>query len=362
MPGRKVPASNKAKKGRLVFYSYDLSRCSYEISLFTAQLQEKRSVKRGELTLAANFAKKNTGVKDHLSRSLRDATIDPDARQKARELQSRFKFLSVSSEYLAHTQKIAFERPLERPIPTELMLYRSAIDREQTPEKRERARQLDDRLNCPRRPKWKYGVTKKELEKNEEGNFAKWLQSVEDVQHDYSCLDEEDESSADEDEPKTVLVREDAPLEIRSPSVFERNLQVWRQLWRVGEQSNVILVLMDIRCPPVHFPASLRTYLRDLVGLPDDRVNVMTDAQSQGRGKKPKFAQSGRKKVVLVLTKADLVEAERQQEWVDWCKRWWRYGNNPPAPAEPSAEVEEVPEVVCVESYQREAGKSAPGS
>ena len=135
-------------------------------------------MKRGELTLAANFAKKNTGVKDHLSRSLRDATIDPDARQKAREMQSRFKFLSVSPEYLAHTQKIAFERPLERPIPTELMLYRSAIDREQTPEKRERARQLDDRLNCPRRPKWKYGVTKKELEKNEEGNFAKWLQSA----------------------------------------------------------------------------------------------------------------------------------------------------------------------------------------
>jgi hypothetical protein len=88
----------------------------------------------------------------------------------------------------------------------------------------------------------------------------------------------------------------------------------------------------------------------------------MTNAQSQGRGKKPKFAQSGRKKVILVLTKADLVEAERQQEWVDWCKRWWLYGNNPPASAECPAAVEEIPEVVCVESYQREAGKSAPGS
>ena len=318
----------------------------------TAQLQEKRSVKRGELTLAATFAKKNTGVKDHLSRSARDATLDPDARQRARELQSRFKFLSVSPEYLAFTQKIAFEKPLERPIPSELMLFRSVIEREQTPEKRERARILDDRLNCPRRPKWRYGVTKKELEKNEEGNFAKWLQTVDDVQYDYSCLDEVDASSEQEEE--VVLVKEETEVEIRSPSVFERNLQVWRQLWRVGEQSNVILVLMDIRCPPVHFPASLRAYLRDLVGLSDDRNGH--DEQS-GRSKKPKHAQSGRKKVVLVLTKADLVEVERQREWVQWCKRWWLYGNNPPpAGIEPDVNLEDVPEVVCVESYKREHG------
>ena len=244
------------------------------------------------------------------------------------------------------------------------MLYRSAIEREQTPEKRKKARRLDDRLNCPRRPKWKYGVTKKELEKNEEGNFEKWLQSIEEVQYEYSGLDEDEEGSSDDEASKTVLVRAEAVLEVRSPSVYERNLQVWRQLWRVGEQSNVILVLMDIRCPPVHFPASLRAYLRDLVGLQDDRIDVITEGQQQARSKKPKFAQSGRKKVVLVLTKADLVEAERQQEWIAWCRRWWRYGNNAPNSTDPMTDLEDCPEIVCVESYQREAGEphSSPDS
>jgi hypothetical protein len=268
--------------------------------------------------------------------------------------------LSVSPEYLAYTQQIAFERPLARPIPSEFTHYRSPIDREPTSDKQDKVRRLDDRLDCPKRPKWRYGVTKKELEKNEEGNFAKWLQSVDDVAEEYAMIDEETGSDDDNENTTASLQMVDrTELEVRSPSFFERNLQVWRQLWRVGEQSNIILVLMDIRCPPVHFPASLQAYLRDLVGLPDDRPLPEDETNGVRRSRKPKNAQSGRKKVILLLTKADLVEPERQAEWVQWCKRWWRYGNNVPKDEEPLEYNESTdPRIVCVESYQREIGES----
>lgn len=64
--------------------------------------------------------------------------------------------------------------------------------------------------------------------------------------------------------------------------------------WRVNEASNLILLLVDSRCPPVHCPPSLRTYLK-----------------------------KQKKEVIIVLTKADLVDAEALAGWKKWMKEWW---------------------------------------
>lgn len=66
--------------------------------------------------------------------------------------------------------------------------------------------------------------------------------------------------------------------------------------WRVVESSSVILLLLDSRCPVLHCPPSLRTYLQSL---------------------KP------HKEVVLVLTKADLVDPSALEQWKEWVKGWW---------------------------------------
>ncbi len=42
---------------------------------------------------------------------------------------------------------------------------------------------------------------------------------------------------------------------------FEQNLEVWRQLWRVCERSDIILLIMDARYPLFHFPPALYHYI-----------------------------------------------------------------------------------------------------
>lgn len=79
---------------------------------------------------------------------------------------------------------------------------------------------------------------------------------------------------------------------------FERNLAVWRQLWRVTEASEILLILLDVRCPLLHFPQSLRDYTATL---------------------KP------RKQFVLVLTKVDLVPMEIAQSWQKYLEMRYNY-------------------------------------
>ena len=62
------------------------------------------------------------------------------------------------------------------------------------------------------------------------------------------------------------------------------------------ELSHIVLLLLDARCPPLHCPTSLKTYLQAL---------------------RP------RKEIILVLTKSDLVDSRAVQAWKTWVKEWW---------------------------------------
>ncbi|BGP39270.1 hypothetical protein JCM10449v2_003208 [Rhodotorula kratochvilovae] len=130
-------------------------------------------------------------------------------------------------------------------------------------------------LTCPKRPKWNYNQSKREVEKNEEGIFKKWLATT-------------DEILARDAVPPLY---EDGTLAglPGSPTFFERNLNVWRQLWRTTEVSDILLVLIDVRFPLLHYPPSLRSYLRTLKPAP--------------------------KPVILVLTKTDLVPRAVAEAW-----------------------------------------------
>ena len=67
---------------------------------------------------------------------------------------------------------------------------------------------------------------------------------------------------------------------------FELNLETWRQLWRVVELSDVLLIVADARYPPAMLPRALLNHARAL-----------------GRG------------VVAVLNKADLVDRALAVAW-----------------------------------------------
>lgn len=114
-------------------------------------------------------------------------------------------------------------------------------------------------LTCPKRPKWSYNQTKREVEKNEgasspfsstslrsaltlparsraEGIFRTWLASMDDI------LARAAAPPLHEDGTIAGLPG--------SPTFFERNLNVWRQLWRTTEVSDILLVLIGASSSP----------------------------------------------------------------------------------------------------------------
>ncbi|CAO3624341.1 unnamed protein product [Mucor hiemalis] len=102
--------------------------------------------------------------------------------------------------------------------------------------------EFSEYIEFPKRPTWNYDMTKEEVEKQEVESFYQWVQYVEETYGGEQL------------------------------SWFERNLEVWRQLWRVLEISDVILIVMDIRNPMLHFPRSLYKYVthklkRKIIGI-----------------------------------------------------------------------------------------------
>lgn len=81
-------------------------------------------------------------------------------------------------------------------------------------------------------------------------------------------------------------------------NMFERNIEVWRQLWRVIERSSVLVHLADARCPLLH--------------LSDRLIAHITETFPS-------------KRMVIVLTKSDLVEKSRVRAWVEYLEHRYEH-------------------------------------
>lgn len=112
-------------------------------------------------------------------------------------------------------------------------------------------------FDFPRRPSWDYSISKEELERNENRYFTQYISAIE-----RTC------------DPKDL-------------SYFELNLETWRQLWRVLEISDVVLIITDARFPNLMFPPSVYDYVTKDLG----------------------------KEMILVLNKIDLVPANLVLAW-----------------------------------------------
>ena len=92
------------------------------------------------------------------------------------------------------------------------------------------------RLTVPRRPKWDSTTTPRELDVKEREAFLSWRRSV-----------------AELEENNDLLM-----------TPFERNLEVWRQLWRVIERSDLIVQIVDARNPLLFRSEDLEVYVKDV--------------------------------------------------------------------------------------------------
>jgi large subunit GTPase 1 len=76
---------------------------------------------------------------------------------------------------------------------------------------------------------------------------------------------------------------------------FERNLEVWRQLWRVIERSQLVVQIVDARNPLRFRCEDMEQYVHEVEGTEGER----------GTGK-------GQRKSLLLINKADLLTYQQR--------------------------------------------------
>ncbi|KAM1005776.1 GTPase LSG1-2-like [Malus sylvestris] len=118
-------------------------------------------------------------------------------------------------------------------------------------------------LRVPRRPAWTPQMSVEELDNNERQAFLTWRRSL-------ARLEEND---------KLLL------------TPFEKNLDIWRQLWRVVERSDLLVMVVDARDPLFYRCPDLEVYAREV---------------------------DKHKRTMLLVNKADLLPLSVREKWANY--------------------------------------------
>lgn len=135
----------------------------------------------------------------------------------------------------------------------------------------------DKGLRVPRRPSWDATTSKDQLERNERESFLEWRRGLADLAENHNLL----------------------------LTPFERNLQVWRQLWRVIERSHLVVQIVDARNPMTFRCKDLESYVGEL-GL----IGVQGSGEAEGSASASR--QMGKRKNLLLINKSDLLTREQR--------------------------------------------------
>jgi hypothetical protein len=118
-------------------------------------------------------------------------------------------------------------------------------------------------IRIPRRPAWSKDTTAEQLDLMERDSFLEWRRGLAKIQ---------------ENENITM-------------TPFEKNLEVWRQLWRVIERSHVVVQIVDARDP--------------LLFLSRDLINYVKEVHPKKRN-------------VLLVNKADFLSDAQRSAWREY--------------------------------------------
>ncbi|KAM0719473.1 hypothetical protein Q7P37_005378 [Cladosporium fusiforme] len=119
------------------------------------------------------------------------------------------------------------------------------------------------RLTIPRRPAWDKEMSAQDLHEREKAAFLEWRRNLAELQ-----------------EIDDLLM-----------TPFERNLEVWRQLWRVIERSDLIVQIVDARNPLMFRSADLDLYVKEV---------------------------DKKKRSLLLVNKADMMTLEQRTAWANY--------------------------------------------
>ena len=118
-------------------------------------------------------------------------------------------------------------------------------------------------LTVPRRPPWNEDTTAQELDERERESLLEWRRGLAHLQENQDLL----------------------------MTPFERNLEVWRQLWRVIERSDLVVQIVDARNPLLFRSEDLEKYVKEV---------------------------DSRKRNLLLVNKADMMTEEQRSAWASY--------------------------------------------
>jgi large subunit GTPase 1 len=137
------------------------------------------------------------------------------------------------------------------------------LSKEETVLLREKHAVNNGKLTVPRRPRWTEDTTAHQLDRMEKDAFLEWRRGL-------------------------ALLQENNDL-LLTP--FERNVEVWRQLWRVVDRSDLVVQIVDARNPLLFRSEDLELYVKEL---------------------------DNRKRNLLLINKADLMTLEQRKIWAKY--------------------------------------------
>jgi large subunit GTPase 1 len=124
-------------------------------------------------------------------------------------------------------------------------------------------RENKEKLSVPRRPHWDDKTTPQQLDTRERESLLQWRRGLAELQENNDLL----------------------------MTPFERNLEVWRQLWRVIERSDLVVQIVDARNPLLFRSDDLETYVKEV----DPKKNNL-----------------------LLVNKADMMTLDQRKAWADY--------------------------------------------
>ncbi len=123
-----------------------------------------------------------------------------------------------------------------------------------------------NRLTVPRRPSWNESTTPQDLDQRERASLLEWRRGLAELQENDDLL----------------------------MTPFERNLEVWRQLWRVIERSDLVVQIVDARNPLLFRSEDLERYVQEV----DPKKNNL-----------------------LLVNKADMMTPSQREAWAKYFEK-----------------------------------------
>ena len=123
-------------------------------------------------------------------------------------------------------------------------------------------------FSIPKKPHWNRTQSPEDFQQSEQDSFLRWKRKLNRIQ----------------------LRHKDLPP-------FEKNIEFWRQLWKIVEISDVVVQVVDARDPTFFHSADLDRY-------------VMETSETEGR----------KKTNLMLINKADYLTKKQREAWADFFK------------------------------------------